>query len=140
MSPAGPNLHHGRGLFLKGVQVAKFYDSHERHWDLSITSIEVKRIRDSLGIDLLEIATTDQKCFDFIFRLGSDAELLIDLISVILTDQILERKMTGEDFASCLGEQGIIAAVDALVHSLAGFMPRERGDLLTANWRASANG
>ncbi len=95
-----------------------FKDSTGREWSLAITIDTVKRIRDVLKIDLLDLFGGEPP---LLTRLDTDVILLCDTIYVALKPQADAASVTSEQFGAALGGEAIIAARDAFMESLSDF-------------------
>lgn len=106
-----------------------FADSQGQTWELSINSFAIKRIRDLLSIDLLEVAI-DRGAL--LTRLGDDPVLLVDLLYVLCRAQCEARQMTDEQFAAAIVGDGLYRAERAFLEELVGFFPPGKRAVLDA--------
>ncbi len=95
-----------------------FTDTSGREWSLAITIDAVKRIRDLLKVDLLDLFGGEPP---LLTRLDTDVVLLCDTIFVALKPQADAAEITSEQFGASLGGDAIIAARDAFMEALADF-------------------
>ena len=95
-----------------------FKDSTGREWTLSITIDAVKRIRDLLKIDLLDLFGGEPP---LLTRLDTDVILLCDTIFVAVKPQADTAGVSSEQFGAALGGDAIIAARDAFMEALSDF-------------------
>ena len=107
-----------------------FTDSAGRTWTVSLTLDSVKRVRDLLGVNLLEL---DQGEPPLLTRLGTDVILLCDVIFAILKPQADAAGVSDAAFGAALGGEVIMAAQKAFYEELVGFFRQlGRGDLARA--------
>jgi hypothetical protein len=95
-----------------------FKDSSGRDWTLAVTIDCVKRIRDALKVDLLDLFGGEPP---LLTRLDTDVVLLCDAIFVALKPQADAAGVSSEQFGAALGGDAIIAARDAFWEALADF-------------------
>lgn len=100
-----------------------FIDSASRTWTILLTINAVKRVRDLLGINLLEPEAGDPP---LLTRLGTDEILLCDVIYCLVKPQADEKGVTDEEFGAALGGQAILAAQKAFYEELIDFF-HQRG-------------
>ena len=98
-----------------------FTDTRDRHWEISLTLGAAKRVRDLLGINLLEPEAGDPP---LLTRLGTDPILLLDVIFCIVKPQADQRNVTDLDFGESLGGDVVLAAQKALYEELIDFFRR----------------
>jgi hypothetical protein len=107
-----------------------FADSAGRTWTVSLTLDSVKRVRDLLGVNLLEL---DQGEPPLLTRIGTDVILLCDMIFAILKPQADAAGVSDAEFGAALGGEVIMAAQKAFYEELVGFFRQlGRGDLARA--------
>jgi len=104
--------------------MAKFKDNKGNEWIVPVNSTTVKRVRDVLDIDLVDLNQTT------INRLIEDTVLLVDVLWVLCERQAKSKKVSEEGFAERLVGDPIDAAVDALLEAIANFFPALRRSLL----------
>ena len=100
-----------------------FKDINGKDWEIAHTVTSAKRVRDLLGLDLLQPEAGEPPN---ITRLGTDEILLCDVIYVLCKNQADERGISDEDFGKGLGGAAILAAQTALYEELIDFF-RLRG-------------
>lgn len=119
----------------------QFIDFLERKWILNVNYETVKRVRDELQINLLEVVDKidpkDKTSETLLQRLASDEVLLVDVVSVILTPQINERGLTASQFAEGMMGQGLENATDALIEGIANFSRPQKGRMIRETWSKS---
>ncbi len=105
-----------------------FTDNAERSWNVSINVAAVKRVRDLVGVDLLEIVEGT-----LIEKLIRDPILLCDIIYAVCKPQAEEREppVTDEEFGRAMAGDAIEHATTALLEDLVSFCPspRDRANL-----------
>ena len=105
-----------------------FNDNAGRTWSLTLNVWTVKKVRDLLGVDLLDLggeaATRDKP--GLLFRLIADPVLLVDVLYVVCKDQADEASVTDEQFGRAMGGDAIDAATKAFLEELADFTPSPR--------------
>lgn len=111
----------------------QFVDSLNRPWTLAINYQSVKRVRAELGVDILAVVEKDS---GLLAKLANDEVLLVDIISVILTDQINQKGLSAEQFAEGMLGDGLQGAVDALIEGIADFSRPQKGAVIRKTWQA----
>ena len=89
-----------------------FKDNAGRTWSLTLSVWTVKKVRDLLGVDLLDLggeSASAQKP-GLLFRLISDPVLLVDVLYVVCKDQADSASVTDEQFGRAMGGDAIDAA------------------------------
>ncbi len=107
---------------------ASFTDSEGTRWDLRLDIVIARRIRDVLGVDLVNRGNEE------IERLGRDAFLLVDVIYLVCEGQAKERNITDEQFGRRLAGDPISEATDAFMEALIRFTPSPRRTILATVW------
>jgi len=118
--------------------MSTFKDALGREWSFSITVIEVKRLRELIQVDLLDFAS--EKADQMFNRLATDPVLLVDLMSILLTDQIQQLGLDERGFALGLVGEGLDNAMGALIREVANFSGPHRGKLILAAWNQVTTG
>jgi hypothetical protein len=95
-----------------------FQDTSGHEWTLAVTIDAVKRIRDTLKVDLLDLFGGEPP---LLTRLDTDVVLLCDTIFVAIKPQADAAGVSSEQFGAALGGDAIIAARDAFMGALADF-------------------
>jgi len=93
-----------------------FQDSAGRTWTIAVSVDAVKRVRDLLKEDLLDIERTFP-------RLLVDPILLCDVVYCVCKPQADAEKVTDVDFARAMAGDAIARAKVALVEELVDFFP-----------------
>ena len=108
-----------------------FNDNAGRTWSLTLNVWTVKKVRDLLGVDLLDLGgesatgSSDKKP-GLLFRLIADPVLLVDVLYVVCKDQADGASVTDEQFGRAMGGDAIDAATKAFLEELADFTPSPR--------------
>lgn len=104
----------------------KFNDADGQEWTVCISTPDLKRVRKVLGIDLLKLGGEVFK------RLLDETELLVDVVSVLLTPDIEKRGLDAEGFARKLRGDALDGATQAVLESLIDFFPKGRREAMRA--------
>lgn len=115
-------------------QPGRFTDAYGRSWLIEITVLEIKMLRAELAINLLGLVERES---NLIGRWAQDPILLVDTISLLLTPQIRDRNLSGDEFARGLKGGFLGAANDALIEAIAVFFGDPKGSLIRAAWKKS---
>lgn len=102
-----------------------FTDTTGRSWNLTVTVLTVKRVREAT--DVLLTALFDDKC-TLLAELSGDLIKLVDVLWVVCEGQAKEAGITPEQFAEGLGGDSLGQAGEALVRATADFFtsPEQR--------------
>lgn len=95
-----------------------FKDSKGRNWEIAINIGTVKRVRDLLSVNLIEIEAGEPP---LLTRLGTDVIFLCDVIYCLVKGQADLKGITDEEFGSSLGGDSIIEAQKAFYEELTDF-------------------
>ena len=111
-----------------------FTDNAGRTWTVAINVDAIKRVRDLLKVDLLEIL--EGKLIEKLYR---DPVLLCDVVYAACKPEADARNVTDEDFGRAMAGDAIEHATKALLEELVGFSPspRDRANLqriLATTW------
>lgn len=98
-----------------------FTDNAERAWEIRINVAAVKRVRDLVGVDLMEIV--EGKLID---RLIRDPILLCDIVYAVCKPQADEHGVSDEQFGQAMAGDAIEYATRALLEDLVSFCPSPR--------------
>lgn len=105
-----------------------FKDRQGREWTVELTLGSVRRIKNLVGVDLLDIA--NEKIFE---GLANDPEQLVNVVFAACKPQAEKNNVTDIDFGEAMAGDTIAAATGALLEELVNFIqaykPR-RGQLL----------
>jgi len=103
-----------------------FTDNAGRTWTVAINVDAIKRVRDLLDVDLLEIVEGP-----LIEKLIRDPVLLCDVVYAVCKPEADAKGVTDEDFGRAMAGDAIEHATKALLEDLVGFSPspRDRANL-----------
>lgn len=100
-----------------------FHDSQGRKWSLSLSLAQAKKLKDTLGVDLLDGGPS-------INRLASDPYTVANVLYLLCESQAAAAGVTDEQFGEALAGDAIDDATEALLNALVDFFPkRQRGTL-----------
>lgn len=102
-----------------------FTDSKCRDWTVDVNVTAVKRVRDRLSIDLLDLSSG--QLFE---KLVADPIALVDVLYVLCEPQANERQVTDVQFGEAMAGDAIEAATTALLESLIEFFPKAKRAVL----------
>jgi len=108
---------------------AFWLDRDGRRWSTAVTVTTLKRVRDLVGVNLLDV-------FDGVLlgRLADDPVLLANTLYAVCKPQADERGVDDLTFGELLVGDTIEQAAEALVHGIADFFPRGRKAALRSLW------
>jgi len=92
-----------------------FTDALNRDWSIVVNGHSAKRVRDTLGVNLLSLN------LDEVNRLIADPITLVDVIFVLCKDEVEKRKLTDEQFAQGLVGDPLGKATRAMLEEVANF-------------------
>lgn len=104
-----------------------FADNAARTWAITVNVAAVKRVRELLQVNLLEIADQKAKLLE---RLVDDPCLLCDILFCLIKPEADAKNITDEDFGRALAGDALGAATDALLGEIADFFPKGRREIL----------
>ena len=90
-----------------------FTDTAGRTWTVTVNVSGIKRVRDLLAVDLLDVANGD-----LLSRLADDPVLLVDVLYALLKPEADARGVTDEDFGRGLAGGVLDEASSALMKGL----------------------
>jgi len=93
-----------------------FTNNQGQSWEVQINVATLKRVRDILGIDLVNDPETKN-----LSQLADDEIMIVDVIYLICRDQAVERNISDEEFGKCMAGDAITQACNALMEGLANF-------------------
>ena len=93
-----------------------FKDNKDNSWELSINVAAIKRVRDLLNADLLDIQTTMP-------RLLGDPIFLVDVLYCLCKSQAEAKNISDEQFGEAMAGDHIGAAKNTLIEELKSFFP-----------------
>ena len=107
----------------------QFTDTKERVWDVELNVRQMKRVRDVLGIDLVNVIQAGKDgavATDTLDRVANDPILLVDILWVLCEGQAQAAGVTDDDFGSSLAGDSIETATRAFLDELVDFFPGAR--------------
>ena len=106
-----------------------FTDAKGRSWEIELNIRQMKRVRDILGVDLVNVIQTNKDgsvATDTIDRVANDPILLCDILWVLCEQQAKLAGVTDDDFGSSLAGDSIETATRAFLDELVDFFPGAR--------------
>ena len=106
-----------------------FKDNQGRSWNFALNVWEMKRIRASLGVDLVNAVALGKDGnvqADLVDRIANDPCLLVDILWVVCEDQAKEDGVSDVDFGSSLAGDAVEEATRAFLDELVDFFPGAR--------------
>ena len=111
--------------------MSQFIDALSRKWTIDINVLSIKKLRAELDVDLLSLADKPVKGQPGLLqRLASDPILLVDTISVLLSDEIRKRNIDELGFAEGMIGIGLSNACEALIETIVNFIPPPKGPMI----------
>ena len=107
----------------------QFTDTKERVWEVELNVRQMKRVRDALGIDLVNVIQAGRDgtvATDTLDRVANDPILLVDILWVLCEGQAKAAGVTDDDFGSSLAGDSISDATRAFLDELVDFFPGAR--------------
>ena len=107
----------------------QFTDTKERVWEVELNVRQMKRVRDILGIDLVNVIQAGKDgavATDTLDRVANDPILLVDILWVLCEGQAKAAGVTDDDFGSSLAGDSISDATRAFLDELVDFFPGAR--------------
>ncbi|AQT67949.1 hypothetical protein STSP2_01101 [Anaerohalosphaera lusitana] len=98
-----------------------FTDSSDRTWSINLNIDSAKRVRDLLGVNLLEPENGDPP---LLTRLGTDEILLCDVIYCLCKPQADQLNVSDQQFGQSMGGETILAAQKAFYEELIDFFQK----------------
>lgn len=106
-----------------------FKDNQGRSWNFALNVWEMKRIRASLGVDLVNAVALGKDGnvqADLVDRIANDPCLLVDILWVVCEEQAKEDGVSDVDFGSSLAGDAVEEATRAFLDELVDFFPGAR--------------
>jgi hypothetical protein len=104
-----------------------FQDNAGRTWTIALNVWTLKRVRDLLAVDLLDLAGDETNPGSgLLHRFIADPILLVDVLYVACKDQADPLGVTDEQFGRAMAGDAIDAATRAFLEELADFTPSPR--------------
>ncbi|MEM8738084.1 MAG: hypothetical protein AAGG38_06350 [Planctomycetota bacterium] len=109
-----------------------FNDTTGRQWNVSMNVSALKRVRDLLDIDLMQLPVFDQKQPEtgLLYRLGNDPVELVNVLFALVKPQADAAGVSDEAFGEALGGDALGEATEAFMAEVVGFFPRGVRDAL----------
>jgi len=104
----------------------QFKDNADRTHQLAINTWALKRIRDSLELDLLDLGSEGERSQALLGRLMGDPVLLVDILYCILRPDLDAADISEEAFYKAMSDDAIDQATKALLEEIADFFPSPR--------------
>ena len=107
----------------------QFTDTKGRVWEVELNVRQMKRVRDVLGIDLVNVIQGGKDgtvATDTLDRVANDPILLVDILWVLCEGQAKAAGVTDDDFGSSLAGDSISDATRAFLDELVDFFPGAR--------------
>ncbi|MBE3097722.1 MAG: hypothetical protein IMZ44_11435, partial [Planctomycetes bacterium] len=95
-----------------------FTDSQGRTWNVVVNVSAIKRVRDLLGVDLLDVANGE-----LLSRLADDPCLLVDVLFALCKPEADAKGVSDEDFGRGMVGGVLDEASAALMKELLDFFP-----------------
>jgi hypothetical protein len=111
--------------------VAIFIDATGETWTIEISVDEIRVLRKEITVDLLSLLDNNGA---LLRKLAADPLTLVDVISILCTDQIKRRDLDERGFAKRLVGHGLEAALDCLIEAIANFTPPRQGAVIRQMW------
>jgi hypothetical protein len=105
----------------------QFADNAAHTWAITVNVAAVKRVRELLQVNLLEIADQKGKLLE---RLVDDPCLLCDILFCLVKPEADAKQITDEQFGQALAGDALGAATDALLSEIADFFPKGRREIM----------
>jgi hypothetical protein len=103
-----------------------FIDNSGRTWAVTINVDSIKRVRDALGVNLLD--AVDGKLIE---RLVADPILLCDILYVLCQPEASAQGVNDSEFGRAMAGDAIDHATTSLLEELVAFFPATRRQLLS---------
>lgn len=103
-----------------------FTDNKGHKWDVVLNVSQMRRVRATLGVDLVNVITLDAKGevkVDLIDRIANDPCLLVDILCVLTKKQAEKEGVTETEFGESLAGESIEEATKAFLDELVDFFP-----------------
>lgn len=108
--------------------MSSFKDSAGRVWQIDLTVDVLRKIKKTLGVDLLRDAK-------ILTQIDTDVLAVIDMIFVAVMEQAEKLNVTDEDFGRSLGGESVERAVEAFAEALIDSFPAARKAAMRATWK-----
>jgi hypothetical protein len=98
-----------------------FTDNAGRQWQISVNVDSIRRVRNTLNVDLMELGTGQ-----LAQRLANDPVLLADILWVLCQPQAEKAGVGSEQFGTALAGDALDQATTQLFEGIADFFPQQR--------------
>lgn len=105
--------------------MSSFDDSTGRSWTLRIDVSAIRRVREALDVDLLDLAGGP-----LLERVAGDPVLLVDILYVLSRGQADQQNVDAEAFGAAMVGDAIDRATGAMLEALADFFPSRKAAIL----------
>lgn len=95
-----------------------YKDCTGKEWGVSVTVGTIKRVKDLIGVNLLDAVSTD-----LIDKMRSDPVLLCDILYAVCKPQADADGVSDEAFGESLAGDAITSATEALLDEIVDFFP-----------------
>jgi len=117
-----------------------FKDNADRTWTVTLNVYAVKKVRDLLQVDLLDLGGDAKDGNGLLYRLIADPVLLVDVLYVVCQEQADEANVTDEQFGRAMAGDAIDGATKAFLEELADSTPSPRDrararKVIDATWK-----
>jgi methyl-accepting chemotaxis protein len=114
------------------TDVSSWKDRDGRSWSTSISVTTIARVKETTGVNLLEIVEGK-----LLPQFLDDPLLLVEVLHVISKAQVDERGVSKEAFGDLFIGDVTVDAVNALVQGLLDFFPSGRREMIQRLWQAT---
>lgn len=97
-----------------------FVDNKGRAWTVSVTTLAAKRVRQVLGVDLMDVIDASKGLLEALHR---DPVSIADVVYAVCQPQAERLGVSQDEFLDAIGGDAILHARDALLDGLADFFP-----------------
>jgi len=109
-----------------------FKDIEGREWQLIANVTTLRRVKDTLDVDLTEFGSPDAAGQRLVETLTSDPYILADVLCCLCLPQMEKAGVTQEQFGEALAGDAIDNATGALLDEIVSFFPKSRDRLRAA--------
>lgn len=110
--------------------MAFFKDCNGKNWEVSINIKTLKRVKNTLGIDLLDLSEGGD-----VTKLEKDIMLRCDVLYLVCQDECEKSGISDEQFGESLIGQAIEDAQDAFIEALINFYPPRQAEIMRETQR-----
>jgi len=109
------------------TRVNQFIDTKNRPWVLKVTIGKIRKIRDTLGIDINDALDPTKTIID---NMANDPVLMFDVIYLCCEEQLAQKGVSLEDFSESISGDTIVGASSALVNAILDFFPGGKTEVI----------